>query len=421
MMAKKYAPALIDFIRKSPTAFHAAENICKTLTGFESLEEGKPWKLVPGGRYYVTRNRSSVIAFTVPENTPTAFQLIASHADSPMFKIKENAETYVGEQYVRLDTERYGGMILASWLDRPLSVAGRCVVKDRNAVRTVLVDLDRDAVLIPNLAIHMNREINDGFKFNAAVDTMPLWGNGKTKNTFRAQIADACGVKQEDLLGTDLFLYNRTAGTVWGPEGEFVSAPRLDDLECVFASIQALKAVKKSQHINVCCVFDNEEVGSRTRQGADSDFLENLIHRINDNLKRSSEEYYTAYANSFMISADNAHALHPAHKEKYDPVQSPKMNEGIVLKFSARQSYTTDGISAAFVRKLCEDSNIPYQVFVNHSDEPGGSTLGNISNSHVSVNTADIGLPQLAMHSSYEVAGIKDIEYLREFAKAYYQ
>ena len=421
MMAKKYAPALIDFIRKSPTAFHAAENICKTLTGFEPLEEGKPWKLVPGGRYYVTRNRSSVIAFTVPENTPTAFQLIASHADSPMFKIKENAETYVGEQYVRLDTERYGGMILASWLDRPLSVAGRCVVKDGNAVRTVLVDLDRDAVLIPNLAIHMNREINDGFKFNAAVDTMPLWGNGKTKNTFRAQIADACGIKQEDLLGTDLFLYNRTAGTVWGPEGEFVSAPRLDDLECAFASIQALKAVKKSQHINVCCVFDNEEVGSTTRQGANSTFLEDVLHRILAALGQGEEAYYTALANSFMLSADNAHAVHPNHPEIADPVNKVFMNEGIVIKFNANQRYTTDGISEAVFHQICKDAGVPVQHYANRSDMPGGGTLGNISGSHVSINTLDIGLAQLAMHSSYETAGTQDIAYMIDGMRAFYE
>ena len=236
-----------------------------------------------------------------------------------------------------------------------------------------------------------------------------------------SMVAEAAGVEEKDIIGQDLFMYIREKGTVWGCDDEFIGSSRLDDQECVWCTLSGFTEVQSSEYVNMLCIFDNEEVGSRTKQGADSDFLANLIDRINDNLGRSREEYYTAYANSFMISADNAHALHPAHKEKYDPVQSPKMNEGIVLKFSARQSYTTDGISAAFVRKLCEDSNIPYQVFVNHSDEPGGSTLGNISNSHVSVNTADIGLPQLAMHSAYEVAGIKDIEYLREFAKAYYQ
>ena len=421
-MSKAYAKEILNLIDKSPTAYHVIANAKDILdaAGYTGLRENEVWKLEAGGKYYVTRNDSSLIAFAVPKPDYKGFRIIASHSDSPCPKLKEDLESRK-DGYVRLDVEKYGGMLLAPWFDRPLSVAGRILVRDGEGIKSVLVDLDKDVAVIPSLAIHMNREANKGYSYSFQKDMLPIVGTTSGEKTVMSMVADAAGVEEKDIIGQDLFMYIREKGTVWGCDDEFIGSSRLDDQECVWCTLSGFTEVQSSEYVNMLCIFDNEEVGSRTKQGADSDFLANLIDRINDNLGRSREAYYTAYANSFMISADNAHALHPAHKEKYDPVQSPKMNEGIVLKFSARQSYTTDGISAAFVRKLCEDSNIPYQVFVNHSDEPGGSTLGNISNSHVSVNTADIGLPQLAMHSSYEVAGIKDIEYLREFAKAYYQ
>ena len=421
-MSKAYAKEILNLIDKSPTAYHVIANAKDILdaAGYTGLKENEGWKLEAGGKYYVTRNDSSLIAFAVPKPDYKGFRIIASHSDSPCPKLKEDLESRK-DGYVRLDVEKYGGMLLAPWFDRPLSVAGRILVRDREGIKSILVDLDKDVAVIPSLAIHMNREANKGYSYSFQKDMLPIVGTTSGEKTVMPMVAEAAGVEEKDIIGQDLFMYIREKGTVWGCDDEFIGSSRLDDQECVWSTLTGFTEVQSSEYVNMLCIFDNEEVGSRTKQGADSDFLANLIDRINDNLGRSREEYYTAYANSFMISADNAHALHPAHKEKYDPVQSPKMNEGIVLKFSARQSYTTDGISAAFVRKLCEDSNIPYQVFVNHSDEPGGSTLGNISNSHVSVNTADIGLPQLAMHSSYEVAGIKDIEYLREFAKAYYQ
>ena len=421
-MSKAYAKEILNLIDKSPTAYHVIANAKDILdaAGYTGLKENEVWKLEAGGKYYVTRNDSSLIAFAVPKPDYKGFRIIASHSDSPCPKLKEDLESRK-DGYVRLDVEKYGGMLLAPWFDRPLSVAGRILVRDGEGIKSVLVDLDKDVAVIPSLAIHMNREANKGYSYSFQKDMLPIVGTTSGEKTVMSMVAEAAGVEEKDIIGQDLFMYIREKGTVWGCDDEFIGSSRLDDQECVWCTLTGFTEAESSEYVNMLCIFDNEEVGSRTKQGADSDFLANLIDRINDNLGRSREEYYTAYANSFMISADNAHALHPAHKEKYDPVQSPKMNEGIVLKFSARQSYTTDGISAAFVRKLCEDSNIPYQVFVNHSDEPGGSTLGNISNSHVSVNTADIGLPQLAMHSSYEVAGIKDIEYLREFAKAYYQ
>ena len=436
-MSKEYAEKIIELIDKSPTAFHVVENAKAILDsqGFTGLKESDVWNLAEGGKYYVTRNDSSIIAFQIPKKDYAGFRIIASHSDSPCPKLKEDYEMDKCG-YVRLNVEKYGGMLLAPWFDRPLSVAGRILVKDKkeaSGIKSLLVNLDKDIAVIPSLAIHMNREANSGYSYSFQKDMLPIVStsgdseDSKYRNaTIMSLIAEAAGVKTENILGNDLFLYISEKGKVWGVRDEFIGSSRLDDQECVWCTLDGFIDAAKCEdsetkdYVSMLCVFDNEEVGSRTKQGADSNFLENLIDRINDNLGRSREEYYTAYANSFMISADNAHALHPAHTDKYDPVQSPKMNEGIVLKFSARQSYTTDAVSAAFVKKICEDSDIPYQIFVNHSDEPGGSTLGNISNSHVSINTADIGLPQLAMHSSYETAGVEDIDSLRGFAKVFF-
>ena len=431
-MSKEYANDILNLIDKSPTAFHVVENAKSILDsqGFTGLKESEVWKLEEGGKYYVTRNDSSIIAFMIPNKDYKGFRIIASHSDSPCPKLKEDYEMDKCG-YVRLNVEKYGGMLLAPWFDRPLSVAGRILVRDESeasGIKSVLVNLDKDIAVIPSLAIHMNRDANTGYSYSFQKDMLPIVSTSgdsekNEKNSIMSLVAEASGVEMNSILGNDLFLYISEKGKVWGTSDEFIGSARLDDQECVWCTldgfIDSMKS-ENSEYVKMICVFDNEEVGSRTKQGADSNFLENLISRINDNLGRSREDYYTAYANSFMISADNAHALHPAHADKYDPVQSPKMNEGIVLKFSARQSYTTDAVSAAFVKKLCEDESVPYQIFVNHSDQPGGSTLGNISNSHVSINTADIGLPQLAMHSAYETAGVEDIDSLRSFSKAFF-
>ncbi len=431
-MSKEYANDILNLIDKSPTAFHVVENAKSILDskGFTGLKESEVWKLEEGGKYYVTRNDSSIIAFMIPNKDYKGFRIIASHSDSPCPKLKEDYEMDKCG-YVRLNVEKYGGMLLAPWFDRPLSVAGRILVRDENeasGIKSVLVNLEKDIAVIPSLAIHMNRDANTGYSYSFQKDMLPIVSTSgdsakNAKNSIMSLVAEASGVEKNSILGNDLFLYIREKGKVWGTNDEFIGSARLDDQECVWCTLDGfIDSMKNenSEYVKMICVFDNEEVGSRTKQGADSNFLENLISRINDNLGRSREDYYTAYANSFMISADNAHALHPAHADKYDPVQSPKMNEGIVLKFSARQSYTTDAVSAAFVKKLCEDESVPYQIFVNHSDQPGGSTLGNISNSHVSINTADIGLPQLAMHSAYETAGVEDIDSLRSFSKAFF-
>ena len=415
------AQKLIRFIQKSPTAFQAVDTICNALADFTPLNEGEPWRLSPGGKYYVTRNRSSVIAFTLPEQPIEAFQLVASHSDSPTFKIKEHAEVEVRGHYVQLDTERYGGMIISSWYDRPLSIAGRALVRDEKGLRTVLVDLGRDMAVIPNMAIHMNREVNNGYKYNPAVDTFPLWGSEGARGTFRAQVAQAAGVEEAQLLGADLYLYNRTPGCVWGAEQAFLSAPRLDDLECAFCSLEAFLSARPGKHANVYCVFDNEEVGSTTKQGAASTFLSDVLRRILLSLGQSEEAYYTTLANSFMLSADNAHALHPNHPEYSDPENHAFMNGGIVIKFNANQKYTTDGVSEAVFHQICDRAGVPVQHYANRSDMAGGGTLGNISGTQVSINTLDIGLAQLAMHSCYETAGVKDIGYMIDGMRAFYE
>ncbi|MBR3502959.1 MAG: M18 family aminopeptidase [Clostridia bacterium] len=414
---------LIRFIENSPNAFHAAEALSGMLdaAGFERLQESRPWALATGRGYYVTRNRSSVIAFFVPESGFGPFQMCASHSDSPTFKIKENAELEVRGKYIQLDVERYGGLILNTWMDRPLSVAGRVLVKTDKGLETRLVKVDRDLLVIPNVAIHMNREVNNGYKYNPAVDTMPLFGAKGAKDSFRGVIAEAAGAKAEDIAGTDLFLYSRMPGTIWGAQNEFVSCGRLDDLECAFTSMKAFLGAKPGAHINLCAVFDNEEVGSTTKQGAHSTFLSDVTRRIALSLCAGEEAYLAALASSFMLSADNAHAVHPNHPEFSDPVNQVWMNEGIVVKFNANQKYTTDGVSEAVFHRILAEANVPCQHYANRSDLAGGGTLGNISGSHVSINTLDIGLAQLAMHSAYETAGVKDVQYMIDGIRAFYE
>ena len=405
---------LLDFIEKSPTAFQAVDEMQKRLTenGFEVLSEKEYWKLVPGGKYLVTRNNSALIAFCIPEKESRVFHIMASHSDSPSFKIKENPEIKVDNSYVKINVEKYGGMLMAPWFDRPLSVAGRVIIRRNDGLEEKLVDIKRDLVMIPNLAIHMNREANNGVAYNPQKDLQPLFAAGNTDRTLLEIIAEQVGIKKEDIISHDLFLYNRMPGTVWGADREFVSSARLDDLQCAFASMEGLLRAQNHEAIAVHCVMDNEEVGSGTKQGAASTFLKDTLLRINMGLGRTYEEYLMTLAGSFMVSADNAHALHPNYTDKTDPTNHPVLNKGIVIKFNANQKYCTDAVSAAIFKELCTKAGVPYQTFVNRSDIAGGSTLGNISNTQVPMNTVDIGLPQLAMHSPYETAGVKDTEYL---------
>lgn len=421
---KKNALELIEFIKNSPSCFHAITTIEGTLQaeGFTKLSEGESWKIQAGGKYYTTRNSSSIIAFEVGKEADKdySFLISAAHSDSPTFKLKENHVLGKGK-YSVINTEGYGGMICSTWLDRPLSVAGRIIVKEGNKFVTKLVNVDRDLLLIPNVAIHLNRGVNDGFAFNKQVDLLPLYGYGKDEDAFMKLIAKEAGVKVEDIYGNDLFLVTRDRAALWGEDEEFVSSPKLDDLECAFATLKGFLNGKVNKNsINVYCVFDNEEVGSMTKQGADGTFLPDTLARINDSLSFAKEDYHRALASSFLVSADNAHALHPNHPELYDPNNNTLMNEGIVIKQSANQKYTTDAVSMAIFKGICEKANAKVQFFSNRSDATGGSTLGNIALKKVSINSVDLGLAQLAMHSSYETGGVADVTYLIDAMSVYF-
>ena len=421
-MSSNHVKQLFKFIENSPSCFHAIKTITEELKneGFVEIKEKDTWQIEQGKKYYVTRNLSSVIAFKIPQNDFKSFHIVASHSDSPTFKIKANAEIEVNNKYVKLNTEKYGGMICSTWFDRPLSIAGRILVKENNAVKTHLVNIDKDLVIIPNLAIHMNREVNDGYKYNAQIDMLPLYGDNSSKGSLMKTIAKEVNVEEESILGTDLFLYNRMNGTKIGSNEEYISSPRLDDLECAFTSLSAFLSENTSNSASVYCVFDNEEVGSGTKQGADSTFLYDVLRRINISLGKTEEDYYRLISSSFMVSADNAHALHPNYTDKSDLTNKVYMNDGIVIKYNANQKYTTDAVSASIFKTICDSVDVPYQTFTNRSDILGGSTLGNISNAHVSLNTIDIGLAQLAMHSTYETAGAKDVTYMIDAIKAFY-
>ena len=421
-MYEETTEKLLEFISKSPTAFQAAEETRKRFLeeGFTELKEEESWNLEKGGKYFVMRNHSAIIGFSIPVNDCRRYHIIASHSDSPSFKIKENPEMSVNGAYVKLNVERYGGMILSTWFDRPLSVAGRMIVRKNGKILEKLVNIDRDLVMIPSLAIHMNRDINGGYHYNVQKDMLPLYSGSGEKGNFMRMMAEEAEVRPEDILGHDLFLYDRTPGTLWGVNEEFVSAPRLDDLQCAFSSMEGFMQGNREESISVHCVLDNEEVGSSTRQGAASAFLKDTLMRINMGLGRTQEEYYMALADSFMISADNAHALHPNYTDKTDPVNRPVLNGGIVIKYNANQKYCTDGVSAAIFKDICDRAKVPYQTFVNRSDMAGGSTLGNISNTQVPVKTVDIGLAQLAMHSVYETTGAKDTESLVKAATVFF-
>ncbi|MBO5617926.1 MAG: M18 family aminopeptidase [Pseudobutyrivibrio sp.] len=418
----KTVKGLFEFIEESPSQFHVVENERQRFLkeGFIELSEAKEWKLELGKNYFVTRNGSSILAFRMPKVEYKSFMIMASHSDSPSFRIKEMPEMKEGH-YVKLNTEKYGGMLMAPWFDRPLSIAGRAIVKSKNGIETKLVNLDKDLCMLPSLAIHMNREANDGYKYNAQKDMLPLVSMDENFN-LKKLVAESLSVKEDEILGSDLFLYNREPGKVWGAKDEFISIRRLDDLQCSYSSMMGLLDAKNSESaVQIHVTFDNEEVGSGTKQGADSTFLYDALVRINEAMGGNNSTLLTAIANSFMVSADNAHALHPNYPEKSDPTNKVFMNEGVVIKFNANQKYMTDGLAFGIFTELCNKAKVPYQTFVNRSDVAGGSTLGNISNAHVSINGVDIGLAQLAMHSCYETVGVKDTEYLLKIATIFYE
>ena len=408
---------LLQFLDQSPSRFHAVEYLRRELegAGYTPFSEGRSWSAVPGGKYYAVRGGSALIAFRVPAGEARGFMISASHSDSPTFRIKENAELAGPEGYLRLNTERYGGMLCAPWMDRPLTVAGRVLARAGEGIETKLVYVDRDLLMIPNVAVHMNRAANDGFKYDPKCDMVPLMGLGTEKGAFRAVVAEYAGCRAEDILGTDLFLCPRQKAVVWGAGNEFVSSPRLDDLQCAWGCFRGFMAAEESASIPVFALLDNEEVGSLTKQGADGTFLADVAARVCAAL---GLDRAAVTANSFLVSADNAHAVHPNHPEYHDATHRPAMNAGVVIKHGVR--YATDGVSQAVFTALCQKAGVPVQHFANRSDLPGGGTLGLISTSHMSVNTVDVGLAQLAMHSCYETAGAKDADYLVQAMTAFY-
>ena len=413
---------LFRFLDESPTCYHAAANAKAALTaaGAVELRESEQWKLEKGTLYVVERGDSALMAFRVPEGPFHGFLMAAAHSDSPTFKVRETAEAASAGNTLRLSVEPYGGGVWRGWLDRPLSVAGRVVIRQGDRLVSRLVNIDRDLLVIPGVAIHMDRSVNKGAELNPAVDLLPLLGCGKEPGAFRKLIAEAAGVREEHLLSTELFLYPRTKAVQTGLNGEFIVSPRLDDLQCVFGCLEGFLAAKPGGSLPVLAVFNNEEVGSNTRQGADSTFLTDVLERIAHGCGLYSEAWKAAVANSFMVSADNAHAQHPNHPEFADAQNTPYLNGGVVVKFNANQRYATDAVSAAAFRLLCRETGEQTQTYANRSDLPGGSTLGSISDTCVAVPTVDIGLAQLAMHSAYETMGARDLDSLVRVMTAYF-
>ena len=406
--------AFQNFLDTSVSAYHATANLRDTLVeaGYERLFEHEKWDLQRGGKYFLIRGGTTIIAFRVPEKTPYGFMMSACHTDRPTFKLKERAE--LRGTYTRLATEGYGGMIISSWLDRPLSLAGRVMVETEDGVESKLINIDQDLLMIPSVAIHLNRAVNDGYKWNLAVDTVPMLGGSDDADKFLPLVKSYAGGR---ILGHDLYLYVRQKSSVWGIDGEFISGPALDDLACAWGTIQGFLDARDNLSVPVFCAFDDEEVGSNSPQGAASTILEFTLERICDALNL---DIHQMLAQSFLVSADNAHGLHPNHPELSDAANAPVLGKGVVIKFNAAQRYTTDGVSAAVFRRICEKAEVPVQNYTNRPDIRGGSTLGHISLTHVSVPTADIGLAQLAMHSCYETAAVVDLGYLESAMTEYF-
>ena len=409
----------LSFQSVSPTSWHAVAALSEILSraGFTGLNEQDAWSVKPGGRYFVCRGGSSLIAFALPQEKPCSVSIAASHSDSPAFRLQHMGALLRDAHYTRLNVEKYGGSIFSSWFDRPLSIAGRLFVREEDGAAVRLVRSSRDLCVIPNVAIHMNREVNSGYAYKPQVDLMPLWG-GPDAPSLLDTLAEEAGIDPGSVVSTDLLLYNRIPGLVWGAEESYLSAGRLDDLECAYASIRALAAVQPAAHIAVACVFDNEEVGSGSMQGADSTFLTDVLDRAADGLALSAEEKRRMLASAFMVSADNAHATHPNHPEYANATEQAWMNSGIVIKHNASLKYTTDGRSEGVFSEICRQKGIPVQHYANRADMAGGSTLGHISQSHLSVSSVDVGLAQLAMHSAWETAGARDLPMLADALEA---
>ena len=411
---------LVEFLQESVTPFHAAATAESWLAaaGFTRLEEADYWNLEPGKGYYITRNGSAVIAWRVPQHAIGGWRIAASHSDSPCWKIK--ADMPENEGCRRLSVEGYGGMIMPSWLDRPLTVAGRLLVRTERGIESRLVCPDRALACIPNLCIHFNHDLNNGMKYNPQVDLQPIFG-GKGGNLKEVLAAEA-GVKAEDILDADLVLATREKAVRMGLNGEYFMSGRIDDLECAYTTLWGFLQGRGEEEGrgDIWVMFDNEEVGSSSRQGAQGTLMADVLARIEESMGVSREQSICARTNSLVLSADNGHATHPNHPEKSDPANPVVMGGGVLLKYNARQTYTTSGFTGAAFTAICEKAGVPVQVFANRADVPGGSTLGNLLGHQILMPMVDIGLGQLAMHSAMETASCADAEYMAKAVAEYY-
>ncbi|MCF6365952.1 MAG: M18 family aminopeptidase [Bacteroidales bacterium] len=427
----KFANDLIDFLYESPTAFQAVRNVKAALIrkGFKQLHRGESWNLEKGGRYFTTKNASSLVAFIVGtgEIEKEGYRIIAAHTDSPALKIKPSPEMTGQGNYLKLNVETYGGPILSTWMDRPLSLAGRVSLKSENVMRPEVkyINIRKPIMVIPNLAIHLNRTINESKEYNKQKDMLPILRLVEEKfekdNYLKNLLAKYLHVENDKIMDFDLNLYEFERGSIIGENNDFISAGRIDDLSMVHAGIDALFNSRTAKSTNVMICFDNEEVGSETKQGAASPFLKDVLKRVTWAQSTQRDAFYRAKINSFGISADNAHAIHPNLPENYDPVLQPKMNEGPVIKVNANQKYTTDALSSATFQMLCEKAGVPVQMYVNKSDIAGGSTLGSISSTQLDIRMVDVGNAMLAMHSIRELCGVKDHYYMKQVFDEFYK
>lgn len=417
---------LLSFLDASPVNFLAVKNIADMLEagGFRRLNPALPIGTVNAGdRFFVTKNDSSIFAFRIGAKplADVGFHMICAHADSPTFRIKPNAEMLCEGGLVKLNTEVYGGPIMSTWFDRPLTLAGRVIVRSQDVMQpqTMLLHIKRPLLQISNLAIHFNRQVNDGVKLSKQKDVLPLLGQINSQleagnllmNVIVEELNKQRPIQQEDILDFDLYLADTTPACTFGAHNEFISAGRLDDLSMCFAGLEAMLAAHDTDTTQVLAIFDNEETGSQTKQGAGSPFLSYMLKRIALAQTNTEEAYYQAVERAFMISADNAHAWHPNYAEKYDPTNHPMLGGGPVIKFNAAQKYASDAASAAVFAGLCSKAGVPCQRFVNHSDVAGGSTLGNILASSIPLRGVDMGNAILAMHSCRETGSVRDHEY----------
>ena len=415
---KKFAENMLDFIYKSPTQFNAVEVSAEMLekNGFKKLNLKENWKLEVGKKYYTTKNSSALVAFKVnsDEVEKEGFRIIGSHTDSPGFRIKPNAEMESCSAYLKLNTEGYGGMILSTWLDRPLAMAGRVFLRGENPFKPVekIVNINKPVCIIPNLAIHMNRSINDGYKYNKQTDMLPLVGlinEQLEKDNYMVKLlASELNVEVEEIIDFDIFLYEYEKGCFTGANEEFISTGRLDNLSMYYSSVEALLDSDSKSGISIAVGFDNEEVGSATKQGADSNMLLNILERVCISLGKDRQQFFEAIENSFIISSDLAHAVHPNVNGMADPTNRPVMGKGPVIKVHAGQAYTSDGYSISVYKEICRECGVEYQEFVNKSDQRGGSTIGPISSTHIDIPSVDVGAPILSMHSIRELGCSED-------------